>query len=635
MSTITEKRVEEVTLRREIGLLGSFAMGFADVGADVFLAIGIVTLYAAGYAPLAFLIASVCYISTGLVYAELSTLYPYAGGGQVFGMRAGGDLIGFLTGWAILLDYVLDIGLFSITSAGYLAYVIPWLNGYLALRLYGYVFKISKIGLTAFTLVLFLIAINLIGIKESSRFNEILVVLTISAELLVLSLAYPFSFNPIRFIQQFKYFGNPVKLEHVFYTNFLKTNVENFIYGVTLAMSSFIGIESIAQAAEETRNPRRYLPRAFKYSIVMVLLFTMLFSILGLGTLGWRGLSKVIYNPIAVIASKIPYIGHILALYVAVVAFLISLVSTNTGIIGVSRVTYSMSRFKLIPSTFSKLHRKRAVPYVSIIFFGLIGGAFALTGNLEMVAGLYNFGALLSYLLVNYSHLKLRVIDRDVYRPWLTPLNVRYKDTEISILSIIGMLSTGLLFSLIILYHPEGRLLGLLWILIGILIFTSYRKYHGWRITEPISVRMMKPVITKIKTIVLIPPYMNSELAYKAIYYNIDTIHDLILLSYIQIPHKYGEEVKLNWMEIYRFKKDLEQVLSDMCDKLRRNGYRCSYYVIVGTSESIIRYINSAKVDTVALICGKKPRVKSNKGVFSTNIKKDVNILYLYIPEAG
>jgi len=93
---------KKVSLKREIGLLGSFSMGFADVGADVFLAIGIVALYAAGFSPLAFLIASICYITTGLVYAELSELYPYAGGAQVYGTKAGGDALGFLVGWAIL-----------------------------------------------------------------------------------------------------------------------------------------------------------------------------------------------------------------------------------------------------------------------------------------------------------------------------------------------------------------------------------------------------------------------------------------------------------------------------------------------------------------------------------------------------
>ena len=626
---------ESEKLRREIGFLGAFSMGFADVGADVFLAVGIVTLYAAGYAPISFLIASTCYVTTGLVYAELSSLYPYAGGGQVFGMKAGGDILGFLVGWAILLDYVLDIGLFSIASAGYLSFLIPGLHRSFLISLGAFKFSTNYIGVTAFMIVFILIGINLIGIKESSKFNEVLVLVTVFTEVSILLLAFPLAFSLDKFVSQLSFLGNPMSQPHVYYTGIWNIKTENFIYGITLAMSSFIGIESIAQAAEETRNPWKYLPKSFKYSIVTVLFFTLSFSILGLGVLGWNGLANSIYNPIAQITAKIPYAGPILALGVAVVAFAINLVSTNTGVIGVSRVTYSMSRFKLIPPLFSRLHKKRAVPYVSIVFFGFIGGLLALTGRLEMVAGLYNFGALLSYILVNYSHIKLRQIDLESYRPWRTPLNIRVNGRDISLIAVFGLLSTSTIFSLIVVYHPEGRLLGGLWILFGILLFVSYRLYKGWGIREPISVQILKPTITKIKTMVVIPTLTNSELVYKTIYYNLEDIHNLYLVSLIELPSRVAVEMKISWSEVLSMKRDAEESLDMICSRLRKNGFSCHTNVIVGSVNSLIRYIENMNSDTVVLVSGKKPGIKGKKGLLINNLKGDIRIIHLFTPELG
>lgn len=98
-----EPKHEEVSLKREVGWLGSFAMGYADVGADVYVALGLVALYAAGASPIAFTIAAIAYVLTGLSYDELASTYPYAGGAQVYAMKGFNDFAGFLAGWMLLL----------------------------------------------------------------------------------------------------------------------------------------------------------------------------------------------------------------------------------------------------------------------------------------------------------------------------------------------------------------------------------------------------------------------------------------------------------------------------------------------------------------------------------------------------
>src|SRR3989442_2729204 len=104
-------------------------MGYADVGADVFIALGLVALYAGGRAPLAFLVAAITYVSTGLAYAELATTYPYAGGAHIYSMKAFNDLAGVVAGWAVMPDYTVDIALFSLASSRHLTFFLSSLSG--------------------------------------------------------------------------------------------------------------------------------------------------------------------------------------------------------------------------------------------------------------------------------------------------------------------------------------------------------------------------------------------------------------------------------------------------------------------------------------------------------------------------
>src|SRR5579883_3492961 len=117
-------------LRRDIGVWGSFMWGYADVGADIYAALGIVVAAAEGLAPLAFAVAGCVYVLIGLAYTELASAYPVAGGGQYYTARGLGDFWGFIAGAALLLDYTIDIALFAAASAGYINFFIPAFREY-------------------------------------------------------------------------------------------------------------------------------------------------------------------------------------------------------------------------------------------------------------------------------------------------------------------------------------------------------------------------------------------------------------------------------------------------------------------------------------------------------------------------
>src|SRR5579884_3882480 len=134
----------EPRLRRAVGPWGSFTWGYADVGADVYVALGIVMAAAQGGTNVAFLFAGLVYICVGLAYTELAAAYPFAGGGQFYVLRGLGDLFGFVAGWAVLLDFTIDISLFALSSAGYISFFFPALRSTTDLQILGLTFASTK-----------------------------------------------------------------------------------------------------------------------------------------------------------------------------------------------------------------------------------------------------------------------------------------------------------------------------------------------------------------------------------------------------------------------------------------------------------------------------------------------------------
>ncbi len=501
--SLIREEVEEPSLIKGLGLPSLFAIGYADVGADIYIALGVTAMYAAGGTPLAFLLGSILYTCIGLAYAELASTYPYAGGASIYAMMAINDLTGFLAGWLVMLDYVIDIALFSVAAAGYLSFIYPQLLNTKITLTFG--ISISMIGLIAIIIIIALILINYIGIKPSAALTSILVAINLTVLTSVIIVSFITTWNYSIFISNLNEIGSQLLVDEVSYTGILNRKFENFLYGLTLAMSSFIGIESIAQAAEEAKNPRKDIPKASALSVIMVIASVLSCSILGLGVLGWRGLAEAQFNPIAVIAEKIPLIGSIIAILVALVAFAVTVASTNTGVIGVSRLVFSMGKFLILPRWFYKVHPKYKTPTRSIILFSLIAIIIVFLGSLQpnilvFISSLYNFGALLSYIIVLISLIILRNIDKKTNKPYKTPGTIKMKINsriiELPLIGIIGTIGVLVMWLLVVIYHAAARILGFLWIITGLTIYAIYRRKIKLKITakfgkELIGVKFM------------------------------------------------------------------------------------------------------------------------------------------------
>lgn len=470
------------TLRRAVTPWGSYAWGYADIGADIYTALGLVVAAAAGAANVAFAFAGMVYVLVGLAYTELASAFPVAGGGQFFVLRGLGDLWGFVAGWAVLLDFTIDIALFAWTMIGYLSALIPFIA--------------STNPVPHFIVVLLVIlgltTLNVVGVRESSRLNEIISFIDIINELTIICLAALFTFNPGVLIHTMQTFW-PSRFD--------------LLNGISLAIISFVGLESISQAAQETERPASIIPRTSLSLILTILIFALSFSNLVLGMQPWHpnvlldahghhillfqwlGLSQNQDHAVALMASQIPYYGTAAALFVPLVGTVLMLISSNSGVFGASRIAYSMATYKLMPSAFAVVSRRFRTPTISILVFSgvaiieLIFAALQGDQGFSFLGDLYAFGAATSYSLVFVTLVFLRFKDPFSPRTYKMPLNIplRTKGRRWSfpVPAVLGFLGTTSILAFAFATHPIGRIAGPAWIFAGLVFFGIYRFTHG------------------------------------------------------------------------------------------------------------------------------------------------------------
>ncbi len=443
----------ESGLIREMGFIGSFSMGFADVGASIFIALGLVAAVGHGWMFLAILLAGLVYAATGLSYAELSSAFPVAGGSSMYATRAFSKFAGFIAGWGLLLDYLLCIVLFALAAAGYLTFFFPGIREYLSLAVV--------------VIVAFLVIINLMGIRESSAVNVAFTLFTIGLIILlfIFGLGY---FSLDKFLSQLEPIGSAA------------LPLPSFLNAITFAMVAFIGIESISQGAEETKNPEKTIPKAHKTAVFSVLIFALVISVLALGIVDWGTLASKanIDNPLVPVVRALTGVPWLLPL-MAFAGFIICLVSSNTGVIGVSRVAYSMSQAGLLSRKFSWIHPKFHTPWFAILFFAPFAIALALFGDIYLLGELYAFGALTAYFLSNLSLILLRLKEPNLRRPYKSPFNIKLKDgKEIPLIGVFGLIGCAFILFLLLWLHEGGRLFAIGWFVAGSIAYPTYKAYR-------------------------------------------------------------------------------------------------------------------------------------------------------------
>jgi len=193
-------------------------------------------------------------------------------------------------------------------------------------------------------------------------------------------------------------------------------------------------------------------------------------------------------DPVAGIADavsrKIPILKEPLKIWVSLLAFTVLIIAANAGILAVSRLIFSMGTYNQIPPILATVHRKFRTPYVAIIVFTVIAFLIVLPGNMEDIAYVYAFAALISYTIAHVSIIAMRIKYPDMERPYKIPFNIKIGGREIPITAIIGGLVTFTIWVMVAYQKEVGRVVGVPFILIGLVIYWFYRRHRGMSLTE-------------------------------------------------------------------------------------------------------------------------------------------------------
>jgi APA family basic amino acid/polyamine antiporter len=464
-------------LERVLGTPALFATAYGNVGSSIYYALGVTAGIALGLTPLVFVISGLIFAATAATYAEGTVHYPEAGGSASFARHAFNEVVSFAAAWAQMLNYVITVAISAFFVPHYLSIfwaplrTNPW----------------DIIG--GIVVIVILVLLNIVGIKEAAGLNVFLALVDFATQLLLVVLGFVLIFN-VHVLTSNVHWGTA-------------PTWSSFALAIPVAMIAYTGIETVSNLAEEARDPVRSIPSAIKWVAIAVFAIYFTLPLVALSALPvyrdvtghWvtklgldpaRGGFK--NDPVLGLVENLGLHGSVLSvakIYVGVLAATILFIATNAGVIGASRITYSMSTYRQLPEVFRRLHPTLKTPWLSLLVFaGAIPILFVLAGQVDFLGRMYAFGAMLSFTIAHASVTALRVKQRKDEFPWRAHPNVRIGGINWPVFAILGGLGTGVAFLVVIVQDAPTRYAGLGWLALGFIFYPLYRRHLGLSLTE-------------------------------------------------------------------------------------------------------------------------------------------------------
>ena len=458
-------RVVERGLRRTVGVPGLFATAYGNVGSSIYYALGLVAAHALGLTPLVFIFAGGLFALTAKTYAEGASMFPEAGGSSSFARHAFNEVASFFAGWALTLDYIITIAISAFFVPHYLGAFFPALRHNPGDIIGGLI------------VVAVLAALNVRGLRESASLNMFLAVADLFTQVLLVVLGAVLIFDPSVLVNQVHLGTAPTYKE--------------LIFALSISMVAYTGIETVSNMAEEARDPDRDVPRTVNYVLIAVLGIFAGISIISLvalpvtehaGHFSTLLGTRYVNDPVLGIVSALPLgsgLRTVLGYYVGILAATILVIATNAGLIGISRLSWSLAEHRQLPAVFARLHRRYQTPWFTIVVFSVLAGLLLVPGKTDFLGNLYSFGAMLSFTTAHVAVIALRFKDPDRQRPYRSPWNVRVRGRELPLAAVLGGIGTFAAWVSVVALHVEARTVGVLWMVVGMIGYFVYRRRIG------------------------------------------------------------------------------------------------------------------------------------------------------------
>jgi APA family basic amino acid/polyamine antiporter len=470
----------EHTLRRALGALNLTTLGIgAIIGAGIFVLTGTAAAQYAGPAiVLSFIVSGFGCLFAGLCYAEFASMIPIAGSAYTYGYATLGEFVAWIIGWDLILEYLFGASTVAVGWSGYFTAFMEqigihmpaaWTNAPLqyhesaaldpvtqaVLHPAGFSTTGAIVNLPAMVLIALMTTLLVIGIKESARFNNFIVILKITIVLLVIGFGF-------MYVNQANWhpFIPPNTGEYGHY------GWSGIVRGAAVVFFAYIGFDAVSTAAQEAKNPQRDMPIGILGSLAICTVLYILMALVMTGLAHYTELD--VPHPVFVAIEKAGPALSWLASFINIgaIAGLASVVLVM--LMGQPRIFYSMARDGLLPPVFGKVHPRFKTPYVTTILTGIVAGVVAGLFPIGLLGELVSIGTLLAFVIVCAGIIVLRYKSPNLARPFRTPF--------VPLVPILGILICGYMMSSL----PRATWERLIvWMIIGLVIYFLYSRSHS------------------------------------------------------------------------------------------------------------------------------------------------------------
>ncbi len=468
------------SLKRVLSATNLTMLGIgAIIGAGIFVLTGTAAAQHAGPAVvLSFIVAGIGCLFAGLCYAEFAAMIPIAGSAYTYAYATMGEFVAWIIGWDLILEYLFGAATVAVGWSGYftafmkeLGWDIPvqWSSAMFAVQGNAHIIRDPSGGILnipAMILIGLMTSLLVIGIKESARFNNFIVIIKVAIVILVIGFGFMY-------------------VNTANWHPFLPPNTGEFgAFGWTgvlraagVVFFAYIGFDAVSTAAQEAKDPQKDMPKGILYSLLICTVLYILMALVMTGLAPYKELN--VPHPVFVAIEKAGP-GLVWLRYFVNVGAILGLASVVlVMLMGQPRIFFSMSRDGLLPPVFGKVHPRFKTPYITTIVTGIVAGIVAGLFPIGLLGELVSIGTLLAFVIVCGGILVLRNKQPELARPFRTPF--------LPWVPILGIL---ICFGLMAFLPGDTWIRLIVWMALGIIIYFGYSKSHSYvqrGITRPSS----------------------------------------------------------------------------------------------------------------------------------------------------
>jgi basic amino acid/polyamine antiporter, APA family len=460
----------EARFARGLGEPALFAIVLSAVGSSLYYVLGVVAGEALGLTPVVFLVAALLFVLTTMTYVEGNSLHPERGGASTFARYAFNELVSFIAGWAIVLDFLIVMAIAALAVPHYLsAFWGPASDS-------GVEVAISALVIAG------VVALNVRGISPE-RLKLVLRITLLNLVLVAVIIGVG-----LATVSDLSLITDSIDLG-------VSPRLADVIFAATLAAAAATGIEAASGLAGEVRVGRRGLRRFVMLSAAAVFVMLAGVSVVALmvvpvtGGATALGGSFVEMPVLGVVSGFEPnWAAEGLRYVVGGMAAVVLAQAVNGQMLGVGRLAYSLATNRQVPSVIGRLHRRRSTPYVAIGICGVLAFGLTVPADVDFLAGLFAFGAMLAFTIAHLSVIVLRFREPDRPSAYRVPLSVKVRGGSIPIPAALGALLSGAGWVSVVVLHEGARIAGGVWIAFGIVLYVVYRSQQDKSLTKRFTI---------------------------------------------------------------------------------------------------------------------------------------------------